>query len=138
MGVRLGKLHICLFLDALHTVSCRLRAAALIFPRLFFRGSYSKAAFIRRRLLKYFTEFYLIFQETNVFRNILISAYSLITVTDPRVGIILVEEPEEKFDNDLILDDIDDENLDLDNIFVVEWLCNTFVYLCFESLLFSV
>ena len=48
------------------------------------------------------------------------AAYSLITVTDPRVGIILVEEPEENFDNDLILDDIDDETLDLDNIFAVE------------------
>ena len=48
------------------------------------------------------------------------AAYSLITVIDPRVGIILVEEPEENFDNDLILDDIDDENLDLDKIFVVE------------------
>ena len=48
------------------------------------------------------------------------AAYSLITVTDPRVGFILVEEPEENFDNDLILDDIGDENLDLDNVFVVE------------------
>ena len=48
------------------------------------------------------------------------AAYSLITVTDPQVGIILVKEPEENFDIDLILDKIDDENLDLDNIFVVE------------------
>ena len=48
------------------------------------------------------------------------AAYSLITVTDPRVGIILFEKPKEFFDNDLILDDINNENLDLDKIFVVE------------------
>ena len=34
--------------------------------------------------------------------------------------IILVEEPKENFDSDLILDDIADENLDLDYIFVME------------------
>ena len=48
------------------------------------------------------------------------AAYPLNTVTDPRIGIILFEEPEEFFDNNLILDDIKDENLDLDNIFIVE------------------
>ena len=46
-------------------------------------------------------------------------ALSQVTIY-PRVDIILVGKPEEKFDNDPVLDDIDDESLDLDKIFVVE------------------
>ena len=54
-------------------VFSRLKTAALFFDDFFLCSSYSKAAFVRRRPLKYFTGIYLIFQETNVLRNILIS-----------------------------------------------------------------